>query len=68
MSPQQVYAAIQSAAKHQLATLPQLEQIRAAGLLDAVLDLLHQTAANAANPIAADVEDAIDSAVAAARA
>lgn len=62
MSPRQVYSAIMHAAKVQLSTLPQLEQIRAAGLEAAVLDLLHQTAANAANPIAADIDDAIEAA------
>lgn len=68
MSPQQVYAAIAHAAKHQLATLPELEQIRAAGLESVVLALLDRVAANAANPIVMDLEDAIDAAVAAARA
>lgn len=46
-----IYDMIMTAGTVQLSTLPGLEAIRAAGLEAAVLDLLHQTAANAANPI-----------------
>lgn len=46
-----IYDMIMMAGTVQLSTLPSLEAIRAAGLEAAVLDLLHQTAANAANPI-----------------
>lgn len=54
-----VYAMIMAAAERQIATAAVARPILAAGLGDQLRDLVQQIAANAANPIAADIEDAL---------
>ena len=49
---------IVNASHHQIANSPAGRAIVAAGLSEQLASLIHQIAANAANPIAADFEDA----------
>lgn len=57
-----IHAAILAAAERQLATTPEAAAIFAAGLGDQLRSLIHAISANAAQPLACDVEDAIDAA------
>lgn len=58
-----IHARILQAATRQIATSDLARAIDAAGLGDQLRSLVEQIAANAANPIACDVEDAIADAV-----
>lgn len=58
-SAQQIHAMILAAAERQIATSAPARAILAAGLGDALADLVQQIAANAANPIADLIEDAL---------
>ena len=64
LDAQRVHGMILNAARRQVETAAVARKILAAGLRDDLMDLLVQIAANAANPIAEAVADAIDAAVA----
>jgi hypothetical protein len=59
VTTQHVHARIMQAAARQIATSDLARAIEAAGLGDQLRDLIQQIAANVANPLACDVEDAI---------
>jgi hypothetical protein len=58
-SAEYIHRMIMAAAERQIATAAVARPILAAGLGDALRDLVHQIAANAANPIADAIEEAL---------
>ena len=60
MNAKQVFEMIMSAALRQLETTESGQILIAAGFKTQAMDLLHCSAANAANPIAAEIEDLLE--------